>query len=152
MMPDAGITDSHNCQGPMQYVGRIDRAADIQTRPASRHSGSTCYSRLQPTRLPLSTKTKTTTDLWSESALVPVTTHGRAILHSPILIVHGITNASPHRSTRRRRTVIERETDSSSRPLIRILGCWTFGRRKASVMEALRMGCNTVCGLFLGCA
>src|SRR6266702_1899115 len=31
----------------------------------------------------LSTKTKTTTDLWSP-ALVPVTTYGRAILRSPI--------------------------------------------------------------------
>ncbi len=64
----------------------------------------------------------------------------------PLSIVHGITNTTHHRSTRRRRTVIERETDSSSHPLIRILGCWTFGRRKTSVIEVLRMRCNTVCG------
>src|SRR6266702_181456 len=45
-----------------------------------------------------------------------------------------------HRSTSRGRTVIEREIDSPSRPLIRILG-W---RRETSleVIEVLRMGCN----------
>ncbi|SRR6266571_5126414 len=81
-------------------VGRFGRVLHVLTQG--------CYSPLQPIRsvcrrfrpprfvfaYHLSTKTKTTTDLRSWSALVPVTPHGCAILHSPIHTVHGITNTS----------------------------------------------------------
>ncbi|SRR6266571_7638018 len=76
-------------------LSRTDAVTDAvrrPNRPSCRHSDASCKSSLRLNLLipasnqpdyHLSTKTRTTTDR-SSSALVPVTTRGRAILRSPI--------------------------------------------------------------------
>src|SRR6266702_2996845 len=104
--PHAGITDSHHTVAMVEQDTEDDQYSMSANRPSCRRVGHLgrqrkynascksslgCYSRLGASNQPdyhLSTKTETTNDLRSLSALVPVTRHGRAILHSPIHTSH----------------------------------------------------------------